>query len=217
MITDELFDLKDSIAERLFLFAEYPWEALSVLEEYIRRVGKGLGAPAYDEVKKGVWVARSAAVSETAELIAPLIIEEGAEVGNNSLVLCSIVGKGAMIGSFSEIRRSVLLDLSRAPSHNYISDSVVGKRARLGAGAITSSMRGDRGAVICETDTERVNTGRVRFGALVGDGAEIGPSAVLSAGCVLERGASVNPLTRARGFVSAGKSYRGEKIVYDIL
>ena len=92
MITDELFDLKDSIAERLFLFAEYPWEALSVLEEYIRRVGKGLGAPAYDEVKKGVWVARSAAVSETAELIAPLIIEEGAEVGNNSLVLCSIVG-----------------------------------------------------------------------------------------------------------------------------
>lgn len=217
MKIDELFDLRGELAERLLLSEIYPWETLDSLTEYIRRIGRSLDKRIFAEVKRGVWVADSAAVSDSAELIAPIIIDEEAEVGNFSVISSSVIGKGSVIGSFSEIRRSIFLELSRAPAHNYISDSVVGKKARLGAGAIVSSMRADRGEVICETESESVNTGRIRFGALIGDGAEIGPSAVLSAGCVIGRGASVNPLTRARGFVSAGKTYRGERIIYDLL
>ena len=217
MKTDELFDLSGALAERLLLSEKYPWQAIESLPEYIRRIGRSLDKRSFTEVKKDVWVAESAAVSESAELLAPLIIDEEAEVGNMSVVSASVIGRGCVIGSFSEIRRSIFLEFSRAPSHNYISDSIVGKRARLGAGAIASSMRADRGEVICETESEKFHTGRVRFGALVGDGAEIGPSAVLMAGCIVEKGASVNPLTRARGFISAGKVYRGERIIYDLL
>lgn len=217
MRTDEFFDFRGTLTERLFLSERYPWDALDNVCEYIRRIGRGLDKKCFTEVKCGVWVADSAAISESAELIAPLIIDAGAEVGNFSVVSSSVIGRDCVIGSFSDIRHSIFLDFSRAPAHNYVSNSIVGKRARFGAGAIVSSMRADRREVICETDTERLNTGRVRFGALVGDGAEIGPSAVLSAGCVVERDASVNPLTRARGFVSAGKTYRGERITYDLL
>ncbi len=217
MKTDELFDFRGALIERLFLAEKYPWDALDSLCEYIRRIGRGLDKKIFTEIKKEVWVADSAAISDSAELIAPLIIEDGAEVGNFSVVSSSFIGRECVIGSFSEIRRSMFLDFSRAQAHNYVSDSIVGKKGRFGAGAIVSSMRADRGEVICETDSERLNTGRSRFGALVGDGAEIGPSAVLSAGCVLERDASVNPLTRARGFVSADKTYRGERITYDLL
>ena len=217
MKTDELFDLKGALTERLLLSEKYPWQALESLCEYIRRIGRSLDKRSFTEVKKDVWIADSAAISESAELIAPLIIDVGAEVGNFSVVSSSVIGRDCVIGSFSEIRRSIFLDFSRAPAHNYVSYSIVGKRARFGAGAIVSSIRADRGEVICETESERLNTGRARFGALIGDGAEIGPSAVLSAGCVLERNASVNPLTRARGFISADKTYRGERITYDLL
>jgi len=217
MKTDRLFDFSDTVVERLFLSEKYPWEALSSLDEYIRRVGRGLDKRSFAEVKRGVWVSHGAAVSESASLIAPLIIEDGAEVGNGSVVAASILGKGCMIGSFCEVRRCVFSELSRAPAHNYVSDSIVGRRARLGAGAVVSGVRGDRKEIVLELDGEKINTGMKRLGSLIGDGAEIGPSAVLSAGCVVEKGASVNPLTRARGYISAGKAYRGERIVYDLL
>ena len=217
MKTEWLFDLNGTVAGRLFRSVDYPWEAMDSLFEYIMRVGRGLNKREFKELKRGVWVAESAFVSESAVLLAPIIIDEGAEVRNCSVIEGSIIGKGVVIGNFSEIRRSVFFDFSTAPMHNYISDSVIGMSVRLGMGAIASSIRADRGEVICESKRGKINTGKNRFGVLVGDGAEIGQSAVLSAGCVVEKGATVNPLTRARGFVSASQRYKGERIIYDLL
>ena len=139
MKTEWLFDLNGTIAGRLFRSERYPWEAMESLFEYILRVGRGLDKRKFREVKRGVWVAESATISESAELICPTIIEEEAEVGNYSVIAGSIIGKGSLIGNFSEIRRCVFFDMSRAPMHNYISDSVVGMGAHFGVGAIASS------------------------------------------------------------------------------
>ena len=217
MKTDELFSFEGGLAERLFLSVKYPWEALDVLLEYIRREGRGLDLNLYKEIKREVWVARSACISDSALLSAPIIIDEGARVGDLSHISCSIIGRGSLVGERSEIRRSIFLDFSLAPACNYISDSLVGEGAIFKEGSIASGVRADRKEVTLDLGEERVRTGRVHLGALVGDGAKIGQSAVLSAGTVVERGATVKPFTRARGLVSAGEVYRGERIVYDLL
>ena len=218
MIETRLFDLKRSIAQRLFESAEYPWEALDMLGEYIRRVGKGLDKELYEEWGREIWVAKSASVSCSAILKAPLIIEEDSLIGCNAyLGGAVIIGRRAVVGNSSEVRRSVLFEGARASSRNYISDSVIGYNASLGAGAIISNIRADRGEVVCALFGDAVGSGRKRFGALVGDGAEIGCSSILTAGSVIEAGARVNPLTRVRGNVTADRTYKGEKILSDIL
>ena len=111
----------------------------------------------------------------------------------------------------------MVFDGARIEGRNYIGESVIGCNAHFGIGAIISNMRADRGEVVCSFGTETVGCGRKRFGALIGDGAEVGCSSVIAAGSVVERGARVNPLTRVRGLVSASKGQRGERIIADIL
>jgi NDP-sugar pyrophosphorylase family protein len=214
----DFLDCERTLAAPLLKKAQYPWDALDMLSEYVLRLGRTLDTELYEEVKTGVWVARSAAVSDSAQLTAPIIICEGAEVGNSSILRGPlIIGKGAFVGNSCEIQKSLVFDFARAPHYNYVSDSILGYRSVLGAGAIISNMRADRGEVVCNFGNISIGSGRKRFGAIVGDKADVGCSSVISAGSVLEPGSRVNPLTRVRGFVSAGRIYKGESIISDIL
>ena len=218
MKATDFFDVKRTLAARLLVSAEYPWDALDMLAEYIYRVGKGLDRSVYKEVKKGIWIAGSAHVSESAVMKAPVIVGEGCEIGNHtSIGGAVIIDAGAVIGNGCEIKNAVIFEGARAPQHNYISDSFIGCGASLGAGAIISSLHSDRKEIVCTLGEKTLKCERKRLGAIIGDGAQIGCSSVLLAGTVVDRGASVGPLTRARGFVSAQKAYKGEKILSDIL
>lgn len=217
MKATQFFDLDKTLADRLLLGAEYPWEALDMLREYIFRVGRTLNKVLYREVKKSIWIAKSAVVSESAVLKAPLIVGERSEVGRLAHVGGAIIGDGASVGNFCEIKCSVLFDEVRASQNNYINDSILGYRTTFGAGAIVSNISANRGEIVCAFGEKSVRCERGKFGAVIGDGADIGCSSVLAAGTVVERGARVNPLTRARGFVSAERVYKGEAIVSDIL
>jgi len=218
MKASELFDLNRTLASRLLSSAEYPWDALDMLGEYINRVGRGLDRALYSEIRKGIWVAKSAKISSSARLIAPLIVGEGCEVGRLvTLGAGVILGNGASVGDGSEIKSSILFDGVRISQSNYISDSILGYNVSFGMGAIVSILTPDRRDIICVLGEMSVRCERGKFGAVVGDEATVGASSILSAGTVVERGARINPLTRARGFVSARKAYKGERIVSDIL
>ena len=214
----EYLDTEKTLAGPLLIRVQYPWQALDMLTEYLFKLGKTLDKSLYEERGEGVWIARSARISESATLVSPVIICDGAQIGNGAIIRGPvIIGKGAFIGNSCEIKKCIFFDGARAPHYNYVSDSMIGYRTTLGAGAIVSNMRQDRGEVVCSFGNEKISSGKKRFGAVVGDGAEIGCSSVISAGSVIERGGRINPLTRVRGFVRAGRSYKGESIISDIL
>ena len=220
MKASEFFDLNKSIADRLLLKSEYPWDALEMLCEYIFRIGRRLDTGLYSEIKKGIWVARSAFISESARLISPLIIGERSSVGRGALVGGAvIVGNDAVIGDFCELKSSILFDCARISQNNYISDSILGYKADFGAGAIVSNRSADRRGIVCTFGDMSVSCERGKFGAVIGDGAKIGCSSVISAGTIVDRDAIVSPLTRVGGFISCvGEyGYKGEKIIADIL
>ncbi len=193
----------------------YPWEALDGLAAYIRTLGRSLSSEDYDEVAPEVWVAKSATVAPTAYLGAPCIICEGAEVRHCAFIRGSaIVGRGAVVGNSTELKNVILFDGVQVPHYNYVGDSVLGYKSHMGAGSITSNVKSDKTLVAVRIGEERVETGRKKFGAMLGDLVEVGCSSVLNPGTVIGRESNVYPLSSVRGYVPPRSIFKAQnKIV----
>ena len=206
----DLYDLSNTIAAPLLERFEYPWEALAHIKEFILELGPTLPHDEFDQVKEGVWIAKDAKVFESAYLGAPLIVDHGAEVRHCAFVRGSaIVGKGAVVGNSVELKHCILFDKAQVPHFNYVGDSILGRGAHMGAGAITSNLKSDRTLVVVKAaDGEAIETGIKKFGAMLGDGVEVGCNSVLNPGSVVGKGCTVYPLSRVRGFVPANHIFK---------
>jgi NDP-sugar pyrophosphorylase family protein len=196
----------------------YPWEALSGLTEYIRTLGNTLSAEKYERRGDDVWVARTANVAPTAYIGGPTayiggpcIICEGAEIRHCAFIRGSaIVGAGAVVGNSTELKNCILFDGVQIPHFNYCGDSILGYKAHMAAGVITSNVKSDKTNVSIRTEDGRIETGLRKLGALVGDCVEIGCNTVLNPGTVIGRNTTVYPLSRVRGMIPAGHIYKSE-------
>jgi NDP-sugar pyrophosphorylase family protein len=112
-----------------------------------------------------------------------------------------LIGAGAVVGNSTELKNAILFDGVQAPHYNYVGDSILGYKAHLGAGAITSNIKGDKSPVVVKNAGELMETGLRKFGAVVGDFVEVGCNAVLNPGTVIGRMSMVYPLTCVRGVV----------------
>ena len=198
----ELLDLSHTIAADLFADKTYPWEALCGIRDFILALGPTLPADEYEQVKEDVWIARDATVYPTAWIAGPCIIDHGAEVRHCAFIRGSaIVGKNAVVGNSAELKNVVLFDCVQTPHFNYVGDSILGYKAHMGAGSITSNVKSDKTLVVVKNEDEKLETGRKKFGAILGDHVEIGCNAVLNPGTVVGRNSSVYPTVCARGVI----------------
>ena len=205
----ELFDLDRTMSGDIFDGCEYAWEALPWIGDYIRARGAGLSADEYDNPSPDVWISKSATVAPTASITGPCIIEAGAEVRHCAFIRGSaIVGRGAVVGNSTELKNVILFDKVQVPHYNYVGDSILGFGAHMGAGAITSNVKSDKTPVVVHSPDGDIETGRKKFGAILGDGAEIGCGSVLNPGTVIGRGARVYPLSSVRGCVPPYSIYK---------
>ena len=108
------------------------------------------------------------------------------------------------------MKNAILFDGAQAPHYNYIGDSVMGHKAHTGAGAVTSNLKQDHSNVTVLKDGERVETGMRKFGAMLGDGVEVGCNSVLNPGTVIGRNTNVYPLSSVRGCVPANSIYKAK-------
>ena len=193
----------------------YPWQALDDLKEEILRVGETLSEREYCQVERGVWIAKSAKVASSALIQAPCIIGESTEVRQGAFIRGSaLVGRGCVVGNSTELKNCILFDGAQVPHYNYVGDSILGYCAHMGAGAVTSNVKGDKSLVTVQVGDERLETGRRKFGAMLGDHAEIGCHAVLNPGSVIGVGSRVYPLSFVRGYLEEGtiQKQNGERV-----
>lgn len=204
-----LFDLNHTIAAPLFQGHEYPWEVLPEIRGFILALGAALPADRFDSPAEGVWIAKSARVAASASISGPCIIDEDAEVRHCAFIRGSaIVGKGAVVGNSTELKNAVLFDGVQVPHYNYVGDSVLGYRAHMGAGSITSNVKSDKTPVEIGAFGSRMVTNMKKVGAMLGDGAEIGCNSVLNPGTVIGRGCIVYPTSCVRGVVEENCIYK---------
>lgn len=205
----ELFDLTHTQAAKYLGKFEYPWEALQGLKGFVRELGKTLDQAEYQEIEPEIWVHRSAVIAATARLMPPCIIGAGTEVRQGAFIRGSVlVGENCVVGNSAELKNAILFDGVQTPHYNYVGDSILGYKAHMGAGAVTSNVKADKTPVAVRCGTERVETGLKKFGAMLGDYAEIGCNAVLNPGTVIGRNSNVYPLSCVRGTLAAGHIYK---------
>ena len=216
---ENLYDLKETIAADLFTEAEYPWEVLPRIHDFILELGKRLPEEIYEKRGEDIWVAKSAKVASTACLNGPLIIDEEAEVRHCAFVRGNaIVGKGAVVGNSTELKNVVLFNKVQVPHYNYVGDSVLGFKSHMGAGSITSNVKSDKTLVVVKNGEEKMETGLKKMGAMLGDHVEVGCNSVLNPGTVIGRNSNVYPTSCVRGVIPAGHIFKrpGEVVKKEI-
>ncbi len=204
-----LYNLEETIAVDLLKEAEYPWELLPKIGSFIVELGEKLPKDKFTEVSEHVWVANSAKVASTANINAPAIIDEEAEVRHCAFIRGNaIVGKGAVVGNSTELKNVILFNKVQVPHYNYVGDSILGYKAHMGAGSITSNVKSDKTLVVVKDGEETFETGLKKFGAMLGDNVEVGCNSVLNPGTVIGRNSNVYPTSMVRGVVHEGCIYK---------
>ncbi len=204
-----LYTLEETIAKDIFDGAVYPWEVLSKIGSYIVELGNTLPEEIYERKGDNVWIAKSAKVYPSAYINGPAIIDEDAEIRHCAFIRGNaIVGKGAVVGNSTELKNVILFNKVQVPHYNYVGDSILGFKAHMGAGSITSNVKSDKTLVVVRAGGEELATGLKKFGAMLGDNVEVGCNSVLNPGTVIGKQSNVYPTSMVRGFIPAGSIYK---------
>ena len=205
----KLYDLKETIAAELFDGVRYPWEVLPKIKDFIISLGSSLPEDVYEKRGENIWVAKSAKIAPTACLNGPLIVDEDAEIRHCAFVRGSaIVGKGAVVGNSTELKNVILFNKVQVPHYNYVGDSILGCKAHMGAGSITSNVKSDKTLVVVKGEGISIETGLKKMGAMLGDNVEVGCNSVLNPGTVIGRNSNIYPTSMVRGVIPANSIYK---------
>jgi len=203
----DLYDLTHTQAADYLSGYTYPWEALKGIQDMILQLGAQLGED-YSQVSENVWVHNTAKIAPTAFLGTPCIIGANTEVRHGAFIRGSaLVGENCVVGNSVELKNVILFDNVQVPHYNYVGDSILGYKAHMGAGSITSNVKSDKSLVVIHTDPP-IATGIKKVGAMLGDRVEVGCNSVLNPGTVIGRDSNVYPTSCVRGVIPAGSIYK---------
>ncbi len=209
---NDLYDLTHTKAADYLRQFTYPWEALEGIKNLILEIGATLSEEEYDHPKEDVWIARDAVIYPNNYIAGPCIIGHKTEVRPGAFVRGSaLVGDNCVVGNSTELKNVILFDNVQVPHYNYVGDSILGYKAHMGAGSITSNVKSDKQLVVIKNEGELLETGRKKVGALVGDEVEVGCNSVLNPGTVIGRNSNVYPVSCVRGVIPENSIYKEAK------
>ena len=207
----DLYNLEETIAGELFAGKTYPWEVLPEIGAFIVKLGNTLDPQEYEKAGENIWIARSAKVAPTAFITGPAIIGKEAEIRQGAFIRGNaIVGEGAVVGNSTELKNVVLFNKVQVPHYNYVGDSILGYRAHMGAGSITSNVKSDKTLVVVKGKETKIETGLKKFGAMLGDQVEVGCNSVLNPGTVIGPRSNIYPLSSVRGVIPADHIFKAQ-------
>ena len=214
----ELYSLDRTIAASVFDGCIYPWEVLSKIGDYIVELGRTLPEDEYIKKDGNVWIHKEADVFESAYIAGPAIICKGAQIRHCAFIRGNaIVGENAVVGNSTELKNVILFNNVQVPHYNYVGDSILGYKSHMGAGSITSNVKSDKKLVVVKNDTEKIETGLKKFGAMIGDEVEVGCGSILNPGTVIGSHSNIYPLSSVRKVVPANSIYKNQNEIVEKL
>lgn len=199
----QYLDLNRTEHRMLFDNSVNVWDALKQIPSYLQFrlkpqiLGKLIGKPF---ISGAVFVGKGAVIEQGAMIKGPAWIGEGCEIRNGCYIRENvIVGSGCVLGNSCEFKNCIIFDEAQVPHFNYVGDSILGFRAHLGAGVVLSNVKLDHSEITIPTAERLLPTGLKKFGAIIGDRAEIGCNSVLNPGTLIGRDSILYPGTQWRG------------------
>ena len=213
--TEELLDLNYTMAGTYLAGFEYPWQALKGISKLIENLGPRLGED-FIEFYPRVWVHKTANIAHSAYLGAPCIIGANTEIRHCAFIRGSaLVGDNCVVGNSVELKNVILFDNVQVPHFNYVGDSILGYKAHMGAGAVTSNVKSDQTLVTVKNGQEKIETGLLKFGAMLGDHVEVGCNSVLNPGTIVGRRSNIYPTSCVRGVVPANSIWKTGGVIVE--
>src|SRR5262245_10806198 len=203
----DLFDLSQTEHAALFDGVEFAWEALKKIKAYVEANAMASLKNKCEGVAfigEKVFIGEGTVVEDGAMIKGPAIIGRNCQIRHNAYIREHVVvGDNCVVGNSSELKNALLFNNCQVPHFNYVGDSILGHKAHLGAGVVLSNFKSFKGNITVEKDGQPFDTGLRKFGALLGDGCDIGCNAVLNPGSIIGRGAVIYPCTNWRGILPA--------------
>ncbi|MEO6244336.1 MAG: UDP-N-acetylglucosamine diphosphorylase [Opitutaceae bacterium] len=209
MKASEFFTLPASLAPFAPHFSAdvEPWEWLKQIGAALGAVTEPAGAvkcPPGVHVEGKVWLHPTVKLPAYATIIGPVWIGVKCDIRPGAFIRGNVIaGEGCVLGNACEFKNCLLMDGVQVPHFSYVGDSILGNRAHFGAGVICSNLRLDQQPIVVRAEDMTHETGLRKFGAIVGDGAEVGCNVVLNPGTVLGRRALVTPAIAVGGYIPA--------------
>ena len=211
-ITD-LYDLEHTKAAGFLEKFEYPWEALSPLSDFILELGKSLDSDEFDLIGENIWIAKDAVIYNRASnyFKGPCIIGHNTEIRPGAFIRGSVLaGDNCVIGNSTELKNVILFDNVQVPHYNYVGDSILGYKAHMGAGSITSNVKSDKLNVVIHNDGQDLPTGRKKIGGMLADRVEVGCGSIINPGTIVGRDSNIYPLSSVRGCIPENSIYKSK-------
>jgi NDP-sugar pyrophosphorylase family protein len=203
----DLFDLNQTGHAAIFDGCQYAWDVLKKIEAYLAANLKPALLNQCEGrafISENVFIGEGTLVEDGAMIKGPAIIGQNCKIRHGAYIRENvIIGDSCVVGNSTEIKNSLLFNGAQAPHFNYVGDSILGYKAHLGAGVKISNYKLFPGNIELELDGKPFDTGLRKFGALLGDGAEVGCNAVLNPGSIVGRGAVIYPNVFWRGVLPA--------------
>ncbi len=202
------FDLEQTDHKALFEHRQHCWEALNNIATYLKfRLkpavhAKLIGRPF---ISGQVFIGEGTVVEQGAMIRGPAWIGANCHIRSGAYVRENVIaGDGVVMGNSCEFKNCLIFNGAQIPHFNYVGDSIIGHKAHLGAGVILSNVRLDNAEVTVASGTEKIPSGRRKFGAIIGDHAEIGCNSVLSPGALVGPRSVIYPGAHWRGVLPGG-------------
>lgn len=203
----DLFDLSQTEHAAIFEGAEFAWDGLKKIQDYLKanlRPGLHNHCEGVAFIGENVFIGEGTVVEDGAMIKGPAIIGRNCEIRHNAYIREQvIIGDHCTIGNACELKNALLFNHAVVPHFNYVGDSILGFKAHLGAGVKISNVKLVSGNVTVELEGKPFDTGLRKFGALLGDSAEVGCNVVLNPGSIIGRGAMIYPNVNWRGILPA--------------
>ena len=207
----DLYTLEETVAKDLLLSVTYPWEALPKIKDFILELGATLSNEEYDYKGDNVWIHKAAKIYPNNYIAGPCIIGADTEVRPGAFIRGNaLVGNGCVVGNSTELKNVILFNKVQVPHYNYVGDSILGYKAHMGAGSITSNVKSDKKLVVVHNEGEDIETGLKKFGAMLADNVEVGCNSVLNPGTVIGKESNVYPTSCARGVIPPRSIYKND-------
>lgn len=207
LTTSYYFSLEEFPFKELFEGSYFVWEALSKLTPFLetRELGKIEGKVsdgAHLVNPECISIGKGTIIEPGAFIRGPCIIGRDCEIRHGAYIRGNVVvGNHCVIGNATEIKRSILLNHVSAGHFNYVGDSILGNRVNLGAGVKCANLRLDHDTISISYRGEKIQTHLNKFGAIIGDNAQLGCNSVTNPGTLIGKASFCHPCINVCGVI----------------
>lgn len=205
--TNEFFDLSSFEHSALFDKNSSPWNALTLIESYLKKLLLGriegeVSSRAYLINPELIFIGTGTIVEPGAYIQGPCWIGKNCVIRHGAYIRGNVItGDQCVIGHDTEVKSSLFLNGAHAAHFAYVGDSILGNEVNLGAGTKCANFKLDKQPITIHYQNKRIPTQLRKMGALIGDRSQIGCNTVTNPGTLIGKEVRCYPCLNIGGVI----------------